>query len=115
MRLKQYQIRALERFEAFADALASKRSQNERWIAFQRGEGERNPQPQPWCETAWTSYLGTAGTWISRTDGIGRSVPHGCIKIPQVEEDSYRTGCPRKALTAICGATNRACSVDCTK
>ena len=75
MRLKQYQIRALERFEAFADALASKRSQNERWIAFQRGEGERNPQPQPWCETAWTSYLGTAGTWISRTDGIGQSVP----------------------------------------
>ena len=89
MELKDYQIRTLDAFKRWLDALASARTQSETMASAIRQTG----QPVPdgilnYPRMAWENLAqvdgvaSTAGPYVDRTDDADRPIPHVCFKVP---------------------------------
>ena len=94
MQLKDYQIKVLERLDTYLTVLKEKRAEAVEWVEFQRSRG-RNTELRNWCQDAWDelnnrrllpTFRSQAGVhvapWVNRLDGMGRSIPSVCMKVP---------------------------------
>lgn len=94
MQLKEFQQGVLRRLDSYLAALRHGKSRNERAAEVLREQGLDTPLPD-FCEQAWKQlnderllpYLSVDGVrrpapWLTRTDGLGRSIPNVCLKVP---------------------------------
>ena len=90
MELKDYQTGVLDRFGRWLDALEIARQTSEKLVSALGGEAGgavadtvRNYPKLAWQELAKAGEVApTAGDYVTRTDGAGRSIPHVCLKVP---------------------------------
>ena len=89
MELKDYQVAALDAFVRWRDALAKARAKSETTVAILESVGAdvpedtRNYPKDAWQRLAQSGGVAeTAGSYVSRTDDAGRSIPHVCFKVP---------------------------------
>ena len=89
MELKEYQHRTLEAFDRWRKALdAARQEARTRVTALERAGVEASDADRNFPRAAWERLAGagdvadTAGSYVERTDGAGRPVPHVCFKIP---------------------------------
>jgi type III restriction enzyme len=95
MKRLDYQEETVERFTSYLETLAAKRDAAERFAELARQNGMEPPNVD-WCGQTWEALKmagvlpkakDTSGSlfvppWLSRVDGIGRSVPNVCLKLP---------------------------------
>ena len=89
MELKEYQANALDAFARWLEALEEARLESEEDVAYYTGRGRLVPEGVgDYPLTAWQrlaaagEVAGSAGQYVSRTDGAGRPIPHICFKVP---------------------------------
>ena len=89
MELKTYQLRALDAFSRWLEALEAAQDESEAAIeAWPEAAGEIPDVVRNYPLKAWEVLRGedgvaaTAGEYITRTDGAGRPIPHICFKVP---------------------------------
>lgn len=97
MELKEYQQGVLRRLDQYLAALAEKRIEAEEFVEFQKSKGKAATLSD-YCRSTW-EHLQTLGTdylpafvnadgkkhtavWLSRHDGLHRSIPNICLKVP---------------------------------
>ena len=89
MELKDYQVRTLDSFKRWLDALAAARTQSETMASAIRQTGQ--PVPDGFLNypsMAWVNLVQadgvavTARPYVDRTDDAGRPIPHVCFKVP---------------------------------
>ena len=90
MEFKDYQLRALESFSRWLDFLADARNETNR-ISEALGDFDRDtlsPDIFNYPKTAWGKLrdgggvAASAGSYVDRTDGADRPIPHVCFKVP---------------------------------
>ncbi len=85
MEMKEYQVRALEAFDRWRNALAAARTQAGAAVAALREAGVDMPGDlRNYPKTAW-QQLDVADykvPYVDRTDEAGRPIPHICFKVP---------------------------------
>lgn len=91
MRLKDYQVDALEKFSVYLAALAAQRRDAEDFVAFQRDKGREAKLPD-YCALTWNALHetrslprpsdGSIPPFVPRCDGTGRPIPNVCLKLP---------------------------------
>ena len=89
MELKTYQLRALDAFSHWLEALEAAQNESEAAIeAWPEAAGEIPAVVRNYPLKAWEVLRGedgvaaTAGEYITRTDGAGSPIPHICFKVP---------------------------------
>ena len=89
MELKDYQVRALDAFNGWLDALAAARAQSGTMASAIRQTGQTVPDGilnyprMAWENLAQSDGVAeTAGPYVDRTDDAGRPIPHICFKVP---------------------------------
>ena len=89
MELKEYQVKALEAFSRWLDALESTRTDLEKAADALRVVGADVPgDVRNYPKAAWErlkqsgGVAESAGEYTSRTDYAGRPIPHICFKVP---------------------------------
>lgn len=89
MEFKEYQAAALEAFSRWRDALEEAGRQSKDGAAALREARVAVPEDLiDYPKTAWESLKGvggvaaSAGAYVSRTDDVGRPIPHVCFKVP---------------------------------
>ncbi|HEX5057345.1 MAG TPA: DEAD/DEAH box helicase family protein [Gammaproteobacteria bacterium] len=94
MELKEYQQGVLKRLDRYLAVLMAKRDDAEEFVEFQKSKG-RTVSLGDYCREAWDQlnaerllpYLYQNGNpvvapYITRTDGLQRSIPNICFKVP---------------------------------
>jgi type III restriction enzyme len=91
MRLKDYQVDALEKFSAYLRELSQQRRDAEEYAKFQREKG-RDARSADYCRDTWVRLHderalprpndGSIPPYVPRFDGIGRPIPNVCLKLP---------------------------------
>lgn len=94
MELKEYQQRVLDRLDSYLTVLSEKREEAEDFVEFQKSKG-KVASLGDYCREAWDQlnaerllpYLYHDGKpvvapYLSRYDGLGRSIPNICLKVP---------------------------------
>ena len=102
MKQLEYQEGTVERFTSYLGLLAAERTKAEKFAELAR-QNDMEPPNIDWCGKTWEA-LRTAGTlpkakdaggasfippWLPRHDGIGRSVPNVCLKLPTGAGKTY--------------------------
>jgi type III restriction enzyme len=102
MKRLEYQEETVERFTGYLEALVAKREGAEKLAELARKNGF-DPPNIDWCAQTWDA-LKAAGAlpkakdaqgnpfippWLPRLDGIGRSVPNVCLKLPTGAGKTY--------------------------
>jgi len=85
MDLKEYQIRVLEAFVRWRDALEAAARESHKAIAALEAVGAKVPDsPHDWPSRAWEMLAESDGLarHVHRSDDAGRPIPHICLKIP---------------------------------
>ena len=89
MELKEYQVRALEAFERWREALATARKESDLAIAaWPKAAGEIPDAVRNYPSTAWRKLADSGGVankdvpYIDRTADAGYPIPHVCFKVP---------------------------------
>ena len=89
MELKTYQLRALDAFSHWLEALEAAQNESEAAIeAWPEAAGEIPDVVRNYPLKAWEALrvedgvAATAGEYVNRTDGAGRPIPHICFKVP---------------------------------
>ena len=89
MELKDYQVRTLDAFNRWLDALAAARAQSEAVAAAWPEAGGDIPNAiLNYPRTAWENLAQSdgvaesAGPYVDRTDDADRPIPHICFKVP---------------------------------
>jgi type III restriction enzyme len=95
MELKEYQQGVLRKVDRYLDVLTEKREEAEAFVAFQQSRG-RKAKLADYCRDTWDHLNGErllpelrdeAGAirvfpWLSRLDGLDRTIPNICLKVP---------------------------------
>jgi len=91
MRLKDYQVTALEQLSRYLRDLAQHRQQAEEFAEFQRSKG-KEVKLADYCRDTWSALIearalpmtseGRVPPYVARVDGMGRPVPNICLKLP---------------------------------
>ncbi len=92
MDLKEYQIRTLEAFVRWRDALDDAAQESQKAIAALEAAGAEVPDSlhdwPDWPARAWAALARSGGVanrdaaYVGRSDDAGRPIPHACLKIP---------------------------------
>ena len=89
MELKTYQLRTLDAFSCWLEALEAAQDESEAAIeAWPEAAGEIPDVVRNYPQKAWQTLkadggvAATAGEYINRTDGANRPIPHICFKVP---------------------------------
>ena len=89
MELKTYQLRTLDAFSRWLEALEVAQDESEAAIeAWPEAAGEIPDVVRNYPLKAWEALKGeggvaeSAGEYVNRTDGGGRPIPHICFKVP---------------------------------
>ena len=89
MELKTYQLRALDAFSRWLEALEAAQNESEAAIeAWPEAAGEIPDVVRNYPLKAWEALRGedgvaaTAGEYVNRTDDADRPIPHICFKVP---------------------------------
>ena len=91
MELKTYQVRALDAFDLWLEALTAAREQSEKGLAalIEAGASEDMQDPmRNYPQMAWQKLstaggvADSAGAYVPRTDAANRPIPHICFKVP---------------------------------
>ena len=91
MELKTYQVRALDAFDLWLEALTAAREQSEKGLAalIEAGASEDMQDPiRNYPRMAWQKLSAaggvadSAGAYVPRTDEANRPIPHICFKVP---------------------------------
>ena len=89
MELKTYQLRALDAFSCWLEALEVAQNESEAAIeAWPEAAGEIPAAVRNYPLKAWEALKGeggvaeSSGEYVNRTDGGGRPIPHICFKVP---------------------------------
>ena len=89
MELKTYQLRALDAFSCWLEALEVAQNESEAAIeAWPEAAGEIPAVVRNYPLKAWEALKGeggvaeSSGEYVNRTDGGGRPIPHICFKVP---------------------------------
>lgn len=94
MELKEYQQGVLSKLDRYLTVLSEQREQAEDFVDFQKSKG-KTATLGDYCREAWDQlnterllpYLYQNGnpvvaSYLSRYDGLGKSIPNICIKVP---------------------------------
>ena len=89
MELKMYQLRALDAFSHWLEALKEAQNKSEATIkALKQLKADIPDETRNYPKAAWKelkedgSVAASAGEYIDRTDGADRPIPHTCFKVP---------------------------------
>ena len=89
MELKEYQVKALDAFVRWLDALEAARVRSETGIvALQQAGVDIPAELRNYPRNAWQTLAESGNVanpsqvYVDRTDGAGRPIPHACFKIP---------------------------------
>lgn len=94
MEFKEYQQGVLGKLDRYLTVLVEQREQAEDFVQFQKNKGKTSALGD-YCRDAWDRlnterllpYLGQGNNavvapYLSRHDGLGRSIPNICLKVP---------------------------------
>ena len=89
MELKTYQLHTLDTFSRWLDVLKETQIQSETAVqALKQAEVDIPNEIRNYPKTAWEKLkssgevAGSAGEYVTRTDGADRPIPHICFKVP---------------------------------
>ena len=103
MKRLEYQEETLERFAYYVDALAEQRDRAEKLAILARENNLGDVPLADWCTETWKSLAATGRLpkaadaegnlyvppWLTRLDGMGRSIPNVCLKLPTGAGKTY--------------------------
>lgn len=88
MELKDYQLRVLEYLETYLTKLSIQYQNKFEYYEFQISKGREvnHPETSDYCQETWTEIKTNiaihSSNYTTRQDGLGRSIPNICFKVP---------------------------------